>query len=351
MRFSIIVPVYNAEKYLAASVDSVLRQSYGDFELILVDDGSEARCASACDLAAEQSPRIRVIHQENAGQLFARLRGIEEARGEYCLFLDADDLLQPDCLQKLNDAITRNHTPDMIVYSYETETPDGTRQEKPPLFETERTFSSEKKEELYRLCFSGPAMNTVWTKAVRRAVLNGWHPDYSRFASLRCAEDRVHAMVMLSNAATIVYLPERLYVYRLAPGSTTREFSLPAVEKFNMTAAYPFEVECLRKWGLYSDEALERLHASYIAQTLYVFDLFYVNLSDPEERTALTEYAWESHLPEGSLAAYAQNPFLNEIQKNLLTMVLHRDKKGLQSYYRRKHRVKTLRALKRKLIP
>lgn len=351
MKFSIIVPVYNAEKYLAESIASVLRQSFSDFELILVDDGSASDCARLCDAAAEKAPQICVIHQKNAGQLFARLRGIEEAKGEYCLFLDADDLLFSDCLQKLNDAIDRYSAPDMLIYSYASETADGTRQEKPPVFENERMFSAEDKEELYRLCFSGSSLNTVWTKAVKRTVLNGDHPDYQRFASLRCAEDRVHAMVMLDNADTIVYLPERLYVYRLAEGSTTREFSVSALDRFNTAVLYPFEIECLQKWGLYSDEALKQLDASYLAQTLYVFDLFFRNLPDRDNKNALIDYPWQSHLPGACLEAYMQNPCLNDVQKELLTMLLNKDKKSLYAFFKRKKRIKALRSLKRKLIP
>ena len=351
MKFSIIVPVYNAEQYLPACIASVSAQTYADHELILVDDGSAPACARACDAAAENDTRIRVIHQKNAGQLYARLRGAKAAAGEYCLFLDADDLLLPDCLQKLSDAIERYGAPDLLIYSYYTESPDGTRQKKPPLFEEERLFTSGNKEALYRRFFSGTGLNNVWTKAAKRSVFDGAHPDYARFAALRCAEDRVQAMVMVSNADTAVYLPEPMYVYRLTAGSVTRRFSSADIENYDTRAVYPFEIECLKSWGLYSAESVQRLDASYVAQTLYVFDLFYRNRPDKETQDALVDFPWKQLLPEESLAGYKDNPYLNDVQKKLAAMLLCGDKQGLRLFFKRKKRIAALRALKRKMIP
>lgn len=91
---SIIVPVYNAEKYLYRCIDSVLSQSFTDFELILVDDGSKDCSAQICEDYAKKDHRIRVIHQPNSGVSAARNRGIERAKGEYISFIDADDWIE-----------------------------------------------------------------------------------------------------------------------------------------------------------------------------------------------------------------------------------------------------------------
>ena len=83
MFFSVVVPVYNVEKYLRECVDSVLAQSFGDFELILVDDGSKDASGNICDEYAVNDARVKVIHKENGGQSTARNKGIEAANGEF----------------------------------------------------------------------------------------------------------------------------------------------------------------------------------------------------------------------------------------------------------------------------
>ena len=90
-KISVIVPVYKVEKYINQCIDSILAQTFSDFELILVDDGSPDKCGEICDEYANKDPRIHVIHQENAGQGKARNVGMDQAVGKYIIFLDSDD--------------------------------------------------------------------------------------------------------------------------------------------------------------------------------------------------------------------------------------------------------------------
>lgn len=101
MKISVIVPVYNTEEYLKNCIMSVVRQTYDNWELILVDDGSSDGSLSIADLAAEKDERIRVIHQKNAGPGAARNRGIKEALGDYVVFLDSDDYIDKNYFQLL----------------------------------------------------------------------------------------------------------------------------------------------------------------------------------------------------------------------------------------------------------
>lgn len=103
--FSIIVPVYKTEEYLHKCVSSILEQSFGDFELILVDDGSPDQCPELCDNFARQDDRIKVIHKENGGVSSARNAGIAVATGEYIWFVDSDDYILPDALAILENAM------------------------------------------------------------------------------------------------------------------------------------------------------------------------------------------------------------------------------------------------------
>ncbi len=98
---SIVVPVYNAQRYLQRCVDSALAQTLRDFELILVDDGSPDGCPAMCDAYAKQDGRVVVIHEQNGGPSKARNTGIAAARGEYLYFLDSDDWLEPDGMERL----------------------------------------------------------------------------------------------------------------------------------------------------------------------------------------------------------------------------------------------------------
>ncbi len=113
---SIIVPVYNVEKYIHQCVDSIINQTYTNLEIILVDDGSPDNCGKICDEYAAKDSRIKVIHKPNGGLSDARNCGIEAADGEWLMFIDSDDWIEPDMAQKLLDAVTKEKA-DMAVCS------------------------------------------------------------------------------------------------------------------------------------------------------------------------------------------------------------------------------------------
>ena len=115
MLFSIIIPVYNLEKYLRECVDSILTQTFTDFELILVDDGTKDKSGIICDEYAKKDERVKVIHQENAGQAVARNTGTDIAQGEYIIYIDSDDYICDSAfLSKLAEK-TKNQT-EVILY-------------------------------------------------------------------------------------------------------------------------------------------------------------------------------------------------------------------------------------------
>ena len=106
---SIIVPVYNVEKYLSRCVDSILAQTFSDFELIIVDDGSPDNCPGICDRYALEDKRIKVIHQKNAGQSAARNAGLDIMTGKYVMFVDSDNAVHPDICRILYEIITKEN--------------------------------------------------------------------------------------------------------------------------------------------------------------------------------------------------------------------------------------------------
>ena len=99
-KISIIVPIYNVEKYLPGCIDSILKQTYENMEIILVDDGSPDNCPAICDEYEKKDTRIRVIHQKNSGLSGARNTGIDNAQGEYLIFVDSDDTVEPTMVEE-----------------------------------------------------------------------------------------------------------------------------------------------------------------------------------------------------------------------------------------------------------
>lgn len=114
--FSIIVPVYKTEKYLRKCIDSILKQNYEDFELILVDDGSPDQCPNICDKYKRQDTRIKVLHKKNGGVSLARNAGLNMATGRYIWFIDSDDYIAPTALHELYEA-QRSEEADLYVFN------------------------------------------------------------------------------------------------------------------------------------------------------------------------------------------------------------------------------------------
>lgn len=118
MKSSIIVPVYGVANYLRKCVDSLLVQDITDYEIILVDDGSPDECPQICDEYAEKYDNIRAVHQENAGLSAARNSGVKVATGDYIMFVDSDDYLQPNVLGALMEQIERDNL-DVLRFNYQ----------------------------------------------------------------------------------------------------------------------------------------------------------------------------------------------------------------------------------------
>lgn len=123
-KLSIIVPIYKVEAYLPKCIESILAQSFLDWELILVDDGSPDACPIICDQYATRDRRIRVIHQRNAGVSAARNRGLDAASGELVAFIDPDDYLRSDCYEAMLEAMARTGE-GMAICGFLYEYPDG----------------------------------------------------------------------------------------------------------------------------------------------------------------------------------------------------------------------------------
>lgn len=126
-KISMIIPVYNAEQYLKKCVDSVRAQTYGNLEIMLVDDGSTDSSGELCDTYAEKDERIRVVHKENGGLVSAWKAGVKECRGEYVSFLDSDDWINPEMLSEMSAYLTGNDR-EMVISDYIIERDGGSQE-------------------------------------------------------------------------------------------------------------------------------------------------------------------------------------------------------------------------------
>ena len=137
-RFSIIIPIYNVEKYIEECIESVINQTFNDYEVIMVDDGSVDNSGIIADRYSEKDNRFRVIHKNNEGLLKARLSGFSIANGEYILSLDSDDFWKPTLLEQV-DLCIRETMSDVVVYNFVKT--DGNKEiDVPPCFDRCQIF-------------------------------------------------------------------------------------------------------------------------------------------------------------------------------------------------------------------
>lgn len=169
---SVVVPVYNVEKYLCRCIDSILNQTFTDFELILADDGSTDSCGAICDAYAAKDSRVKVIHRKNGGVSAARNTGLDAAEGEYIAFVDSDDYIDRDFLQVLVSAMEEVNA-DVVVSNYRKENDRGERSGVRP-HEVGKTLlqsADERMRYLVQNIMGGKAGWEVYTRLFRRSVI------------------------------------------------------------------------------------------------------------------------------------------------------------------------------------
>lgn len=210
---SIVIPVYNAEKYLGECIDSVLAQSFRDFELILVDDGSKDSSGEICDEYAKKDERIRVIHQLNGGVTSARKAGVEAALAEWIMFVDADDKVTTDGLQHLVEMQKIDSELDLVEGSYQWFYPDGTTKVRPNVAIENGPIYYNGHDYALSLCQEYGAFRGPWSKLIKRSLLiEGRAFDIPRWITNR--EDTMMLTIAAHNVRKYVMIPAVVYYYR-----------------------------------------------------------------------------------------------------------------------------------------
>ena len=344
MLFSVIMPVYNAEDSLEKSVSSVLRQSCPDWELILIDDGSTDSSPEICDaFAAEYPEKIRTLHQKNSRQLAARLAGISMASGDYCIFLDADDSLAPDCVGLLKER-AEAYLPDMIIYSY-TVIGNSVETCPPRLANEEILLTGGGLKTVREAFFTGTLMNNLWTKAVKRETLiASFDRELSSYYSLSCGEDRLQSMLITEKAGSVLLIPDRLYVYDVSSESVTRSFSPENIAKHSTAGIYGEELRFIRNSGLPEKEYIDRLNAQHVKEVWHIFSRFYTECGKAD-RKRVTGFDWKSLYPAEAISDIRANPYLNETLKKKTELLLSGKTMSLRFGLRKKQAEKFFRKL------
>lgn len=198
------------------------------------------------------------------------------------------------------------------------------------------------KAELYQHFFTDTLLNNVWTKLVRRDVLLACSLDIEKYKSLRCSEDRLHSMEMVTKAQTIVYTPQVWYHYRLGEGSVTRTYSPNNIEKFNDSILYTVTRDYMTQWGMNTAHWLDYFNAMWVDHAAYVFNLFYMH---SKERKAVFAYDWSRFLPPEVENDYLSNPCINETKRQFMTWILRKDRLKMDGYILKREAKRKLKAI------
>lgn len=251
MRFSIIVPVYNSQKYLKKCLNSVVKQSFRDYEIILIDDGSTDNSGSICDVFAKENKNITVIHKQNQGQIAARTDGVKAATGEYIVFADSDDTLESNALEVLNNKIEQYH-PDGIMYESTRMTAHGLI--KIHSGKSFKDFVLSDKASLYRKILFSSSSYSMCKKTFKRNMFTVSGLD--KLYSMRIGEDFFQTMDLISNASSVLFIPDDLYNYRNNPDSIIHRERTAARFKTDFTSAY-YVLDLVKTSPYFNDEDLK----------------------------------------------------------------------------------------------
>lgn len=223
---SIIIPVYKVEEYLEKCVDSVIKQTYDNLEIILVDDGSPDNCGKICDQYSKKDKRVKVIHKENGGLSDARNAGIDISRGEYISFIDSDDYVEIDYIETLYNSIIKSKA-DLAVCAHKVVYSNGSVIDKA----TNNYYEYTSKEALKHMLYDQDLDLSAWGKLYKRNLF-----DNVRYPKGRIFEDAATTYKLIDNAKKVVVYSMSKYFYIIRKKSiTTNNFTMKKMDLIKST--------------------------------------------------------------------------------------------------------------------
>ena len=232
-KISIIIPAYNVEKYIAKCLDSVINQCYKNLDVIVVDDGSKDRTGCIIDDYSVKDNRIRVVHQPNGGLPNARNTGIKYANGDYVMFLDSDDWIEPTCCKVIVSEIQKDKA-DLVFFEYYKEYKNKTVQMK-TYPHKKLTYNRDGKQEFF---LYDMRTITAWGKIYSAEILHKC--EYNE--SLRTAEDVEFNYRIYDRVNKAVYIQRPLLHYRILEQSAIHGYDSQIKDKLKPV------LECLSNW-------------------------------------------------------------------------------------------------------
>lgn len=249
--FSVIVPIYKVEKYLSQCIESILNQSYKDFELILVDDGSPDGCSSICDEYKTRDNRVKVVHKKNGGLVSARKAGLKIAQGEYICFVDGDDFVSHDMLETYGKEFCI-HKVDVICTGYTSYYNENTVTEIYQPGSSKIYGKSELQKEIYvkmlskEPFYSFYIIPTVWSKCFKRSIAETVYESVPDDITL--GEDVAVTYPILLEANSISILNYTGYMYRQNMNSMTHTYDKNLLKRIHNLIAYLKLIEKKTGW-------------------------------------------------------------------------------------------------------
>lgn len=347
MKFSILVPVYNVEQYLEQCLESLLNQTYSNYEVILVDDGSTDKSGQICDWFVERAPNIfQVIHKKNEGLISARRVGIQHAESDYCVFVDSDDFVEENLLEVIARYLY-DETVDVLVYSYRYYVNEKKGKRFHVVAEDGFSWEGESKKDVYERFSCTSDFTSIWTKAIRTSILKEDPTDYIKNYEKNMSEDIWQSIYPLTVAKKIVYTDRVLYNYRINEASISRSFYPETIEKKNSLHVYNELLSYLPKWGLDCEEIRDRLKARWFNDFMYMMSKYYENAQNSKEREAVLAFDWDLLLPKN--AYDINNIYENNAYKELYVWLKQGNKNAIWWYFFKKKCYQSLRQWKKRI--
>ena len=219
MRYSIIVPVYNGEKYISECLESVAKQTCDDYELIVVDDGSTDNSGAIVDAFAAEHKNVCVLHDTNQGLLLARRKGLSQCQGEYVVFLDSDDVLRVDALEIISRCLNETGA-DLVSFRFSRCADFLTKDDLN--FLPEGLYDG-KNYRLVEMAVCAGLSNNLWGKAIRLDCIDV-NVAYEEHKRLMLAEDLLQLLPIVDSADSFARIEDVLYYYRPNESSSTASF-------------------------------------------------------------------------------------------------------------------------------
>lgn len=303
MKVSFILPIYNVEKYLSECVESLLTQTYNDFEILLVDDGSPDNCPTLCDEWAKKESCIKALHKPNGGLSDARNYGLKYAQGDYVVFVDSDDFwVDKNCLERLMNVVEAHSECDFIGFNCSYYYSDSKTFNKWVAYDECLSKSTDKNTALCSLVASGTFPMSACLKIIKRKSLSEINLNFIKGL---LSEDIPWFIDLLEGSKKCMFINDYIYAYRQGvEGSISNSFS---VRNFNSILRI-IDNEIQKLEGRTFNEKTKDYIKSFLAYELCICLGGLVQL----KKSVRNEY-YEKLKPYKWLLKYRQNPKVKKV--------------------------------------